>query len=45
MVRLLLDQGADAMIRSPEGRTLDEMALEKGHRGIADILKAHVSNA
>jgi ankyrin repeat protein len=44
MVRLLLDQGADGMIRSPEGRTLVEMALEKGHRGVADILKAHASN-
>jgi ankyrin repeat protein len=43
MVRLLLDQGADASIRSPEGRTLYEMALEKGRRGIADILKAHAS--
>ena len=36
--------GADGMIRSPEGRTLVEMALEKGHRGVADILKAHASN-
>jgi hypothetical protein len=39
MVRLLLSQGADATIRSPEGRTLEEIALEKGHRGIAGILK------
>ena len=29
---LLLDQGADATIRSPEGRALNEIALEKGHR-------------
>jgi ankyrin repeat protein len=41
MVRLLLNQGADATIRSPEGRTLDEMALEKGNRDIAGILKSH----
>jgi hypothetical protein len=44
MVRLQLDQGADGRIRSPEGLTLDEMALEKGHRGIADVLKAQASN-
>jgi ankyrin repeat protein len=43
MVRLLLAQGADATIRSPEGRTLDEIAMEKGHGGIAGILKSHAS--
>jgi hypothetical protein len=43
-VRLLLNQGADATIRSPEGRTLDEMALEKGQRGIAGMLKSHASS-
>jgi ankyrin repeat protein len=45
IVRLLLDQGANASIRSPEGRTLYEMALEMGRQGIADILKAHASSA
>jgi ankyrin repeat protein len=44
MVRLLLTQGADVTIRSPEGRTLDEIALEKGHRGVAGILKSHASS-
>jgi ankyrin repeat protein len=44
IVRLLLDQGANASIRSPEGRTLYEMALEMGRQGIADILKAHASS-
>jgi ankyrin repeat protein len=44
IVRMLLDQGANASIRSPEGRTLYEMALEMGRQGIADILKAHASN-
>jgi ankyrin repeat protein len=44
MVRLLLNQGADATIRSPEGRTLEEIALENGHRGIAGILKSHASS-
>jgi ankyrin repeat protein len=44
MVRLLLTQGADATIRSPEGGTLDEIAMEKGHRGVAGILKSHASS-
>lgn len=44
MARLLLDQGADATIRSPEGRTLNEIALEKGHRGIAGILESYAAS-
>jgi ankyrin repeat protein len=44
IVRLLLEQGANASIRSPEGRTLYEIALEMGRQGIADILKAHASS-
>ena len=39
MVRFLLDQGADAAIRSPDGRTLYYMAQEKGHERIAALLK------
>lgn len=39
MVRFLLDQGADAAIRSPDGRTLYDMAQEKGHERIAALLK------
>jgi ankyrin repeat protein len=44
MARLLLDQGADPTIRSPEGRTLNEIALEKGHRGIAAILESYAAS-
>ena len=39
-VRILLDQGADAAVRSPDGRTLYELAKEKGHQQIAALLKA-----
>ena len=40
MVRFLLNCGADARIRSPEGRTLYEIAKEKGYEKVAEILKA-----
>jgi ankyrin repeat protein len=38
-VRLLLNRGADRTVRSPEGRTLYDIAQEKGHQNIADLLK------
>ncbi len=37
-VQFLLQHGASSAIRSPEGRTLHEIALEKGHQDIADVL-------
>ena len=37
-VQFLLDHGANSAICSPEGRTLREIALEKGHQSIADVL-------
>jgi ankyrin repeat protein len=39
-VQFLLDYGAGSTIRSPEGRALHEIALERGHQSIADVLKA-----
>jgi ankyrin repeat protein len=39
VVHLLLDQGADATIRSPDDRRLYEIAQEKGHKQIAGLLK------
>jgi ankyrin repeat protein len=39
-VRILLDQGADARVRTPDGRSLYELAEEKGHQQIAALLKA-----
>ncbi len=42
LLGLLLDQGANDKLRSPEGRTLYEIAQEKGHQRTADILKARV---
>jgi ankyrin repeat protein len=38
IVRLLIERGADAMLRSPEGKTLTEIAQKAGHREIARIL-------
>lgn len=42
IVRLLLDGGADAKVRSPEGRMLHEIAIEKGYGDIAELLKTYV---
>jgi hypothetical protein len=42
-VQFLLEHGAGSAIRSPEGRTLREIALEKGHQSIADVLRADVT--
>jgi ankyrin repeat protein len=39
MVRFLLNRGADASIRSPEGRTLYEIAKEEGYEEVAEMLK------
>jgi ankyrin repeat protein len=39
-VQFLLEHGTGSAIRSPEGRTLHEIALEKGHQSIADVLGA-----
>ena len=38
IVRLLIERGADAMLQSPEGKTLTEIAQKAGHREIARIL-------
>ena len=40
IVRLLMERGADAMLRSPERKTLCEIAQKAGHREIARILEA-----
>jgi ankyrin repeat protein len=40
-VRTLLDQGADGSVRNPEGRSLCELAQEKGHEEITELLKQH----
>ena len=37
-VRLLIDHGADAAIRSPDDRSLHEIAQERGHELIAGLL-------
>jgi hypothetical protein len=39
---LLLDSWADANVCSPDRRTLYEIALEKGHGEIAELLKTYV---
>ncbi len=38
IVRLLIERGADKALRSPEGKTLNEIAQGAGHRVIAGIL-------
>jgi ankyrin repeat protein len=43
MVRFLLEREADHMVRSPEGLTLYEIAQEKGHQNIAEMLRAIAS--
>lgn len=40
IVRLLIECGADATLRSPEGETLSKIAEKAGHREIALILEA-----
>jgi len=40
-VRILLQHGADATVRSPDGRSLGELAQEKGREQAADLLKQH----
>ena len=39
MTQWLLEHDADSTILSPEGRTLYELAIEKRHPGIAEMLK------
>jgi len=39
MVRFLLERNADHTLRSPEGRTLYEIAQQKGHQTIADMFR------
>jgi ankyrin repeat protein len=38
MTELLIDRGADPSLRNDEGRTARDLALERGHAGIADWL-------
>ena len=40
-VRTLLDQGADSTVRNPDGRSLCQLAQEKGHEEITELLKQH----
>jgi hypothetical protein len=40
IVRLLIECGADATLRSPEGETLSKIAEKAGHREIALIFEA-----
>jgi ankyrin repeat protein len=40
-VRTLLDQGADSTVRNPEGRSLYQLAQEKGHEEITGLLNQH----
>jgi len=40
-VRVLLEYSADATVRSPDGRNLSELAQEKGHEEVAELLKQH----
>jgi hypothetical protein len=42
-VQFLLDHAFGSAIRPPEGGTLHEIALEKGHQSIADVLRADVT--
>jgi hypothetical protein len=39
IVKALLERGADANVRSPDGRSLYELAQEKGHQEIASLVK------
>jgi ankyrin repeat protein len=43
MARFLLEHGADPMVRSPEGRSLYEIAQEKGHQNMAEMIRAIAS--
>ena len=38
IVRLLLERGADAEVRSPKGETLEQIALKNGHEEVARLL-------
>ena len=38
IVRLLIEHGADAMLRSPEGKTLSEVAQKADYRELTSIL-------
>ena len=40
VARFLLNQGADANARSPEGKTLYQLAKEKGHDTVAELLNS-----
>jgi hypothetical protein len=42
-VQFLLDHGASSAIRSPEGGTLHEIALEKATRALQIVLRADVT--
>ncbi len=44
IVRLLLEHGADASARTPDGKTPLALAVEKGHREAADVLRRHGAN-
>jgi ankyrin repeat protein len=45
IVRLLIERGAVATLRSPEGETLSEIAQKAGHRQIALILDGSTSTS
>jgi len=42
-VRTLLGLGADPTLRSPDGRSLFELAQAKGHEQVAELMKQHLA--
>jgi len=43
VVRLLLERGADATVRSPEGEMLSEIAVKQGNSELAAMLARHIA--
>ena len=39
IIELLLELGADKSIKNNDGKTAYDLALEKGHRELAELLK------
>ena len=44
IVRTLLAAGADATVKNRNGQTALDIAVEKGHAEISDLLRAHMWN-
>jgi ankyrin repeat protein len=45
MVRVLLDRGANASLRSPSGDSLAEIAVKRGHSAIGDLLGRQIARS